>query len=65
MVIKYVTKDGKGRLHGPPYTKAEEDAFYRSWNSGPLTVYRRADARKSPKYQAPQKKPAGKSDRTS
>jgi hypothetical protein len=28
MVLKYITKGGT-RIHGPPYTKAEEAEFYR------------------------------------
>jgi hypothetical protein len=53
MVLKFVTKNGV-RVHGPPYTKAEEDDFYRRWNSGPLTVYRSSDERKAPTSQEPQ-----------
>jgi hypothetical protein len=54
MVIKYVTKDRKGRLHGPPYTKAEEADFYRRQGGGPVTLYHSTDARKGQKSQEPQ-----------
>ena len=36
MAVKFV-HNGM-RVHGPPYTKAEERAFYRSWSKGPKTV---------------------------
>jgi len=39
MVVKYITPGG-GRIHGPPYTQAEEDEFYRRIGGGPVTVYR-------------------------
>jgi hypothetical protein len=51
MVVKYV-KDGV-TVHGPPYTKAEEDDFYRRNAGGPVTVTRRADDRKGQKSQEP------------
>jgi len=36
MILKYVTKNGM-RIHEPPYTKAEEDEFYRRIGGGPIT----------------------------
>jgi hypothetical protein len=41
MILKYVTKNGV-RLHEPPYTKEEEDEFYRRNARGPVTVARPA-----------------------
>jgi hypothetical protein len=38
MVVK-IDKHGN-RYHAPPYTKAEEDEFYRRVGGGPVTVYR-------------------------
>jgi hypothetical protein len=52
MVVKFTIKGGT-RVHGPPYTKAEEADFYRRNADGPVTVARRADARKGQKSQAP------------
>ena len=46
MVLKYVTKNGM-RIHEPPYTKAEEDEFYRRIGRGPITVARPASDRKA------------------
>ncbi len=43
MVLKYISKDGKLRIHGPPYTKAEEAEFYRRNANGPVTVARGTD----------------------
>jgi len=40
MVVK-VYKSGM-RIHEPPYTKAEEDEFYRRIGGGPVTVARPA-----------------------
>ena len=37
------------RIHAPPYTKAEEDEFYRRVGSGPVTNARPAGDRKAPK----------------
>ena len=37
MVVKFVTKNGS-RIHGPPYTKAEEADFYRRNADGPVRV---------------------------
>src|SRR5262249_21722401 len=37
MVLKYISKTGS-RIYGPPYTKAEEDEFYRRVGRGPITV---------------------------
>jgi hypothetical protein len=45
MVLKYISKTGS-RIYGPPYTKAEEDEFYRRIGLGPITVARLADDRK-------------------
>jgi hypothetical protein len=39
MVLKYITKGGT-RIHGPPYTKAEEAEFYRRQGRGPVIVVR-------------------------
>ena len=50
MVLKYITKGGN-RIHGPPYTKAEEAEFHR--RAGPPVVISRRD-RKAPKSPAPQ-----------
>ena len=36
------------RIHSPPYTKAEEDEFYRRVGRGPITVARPAGDRKEP-----------------
>ena len=41
MVVKHVFPDG-GRLHGPPYTQAEQDEFYSRVGRGPVTVARPA-----------------------
>jgi len=35
------------RIHEPPYTKAEEDEFYRRIGGGPITVARPASDRKA------------------
>jgi hypothetical protein len=54
MVVK-VDKYGN-RIHSPPYTKAEEDEFYRRTAGGPVTVARPATERRdqtSPKQQQP------------
>jgi hypothetical protein len=54
MVVK-VYKSGM-RIHSPPYTKAEQDAFYKRVGGGPITVARPAGDRKeptSPKQQQP------------
>jgi hypothetical protein len=52
MIVK-IDKHGN-RIHGPPYTKAEKDEFYRRIGGGPVTVVRSADdhkEQKSPKQQ--------------
>jgi hypothetical protein len=52
MVVK-VDKHGN-RIHSPPYTKAEQDEFYRRVGGGPVTVARPASDRTkqtSPKQQ--------------
>jgi len=41
MVVKKVFPSGT-RLRGPPYTKAEEDEFYKRVDRGPVTVARPA-----------------------
>jgi hypothetical protein len=46
MVVKHVFKSGS-RLHGPPYTKAEEAEFYSRTAGGPITVARPANDRKA------------------
>jgi hypothetical protein len=53
MVIKKIYPDGS-RLHGPPYTQAEEDDFYRRIGGGPVTVARPASDRKAPTSPSPQ-----------
>jgi hypothetical protein len=54
MVVK---RDKHGNCyHEPPYTKAEEDEFYRRIGGGPVTVARSAGDRTkqtSPKQQQP------------
>jgi hypothetical protein len=54
MVLKYITPDG-ARIHGPPYTKAEQADMYRRTAGGPVTVARPADRKEqtSPKQQQP------------
>ena len=52
MILKYVTKNGM-RIHEPPYTKAEEDEFYRRVGRGPITVARPAGDRKEPTSPSP------------
>ena len=47
MVVKII--NGM-RIHEPPYTKAEEDEFYRRVGGGPVTVARPADDRKAPTF---------------
>jgi hypothetical protein len=57
MVLKYIDKSGN-RIHGPPYTKAEEEDFYRRTGGGPVTVARPASERReqtSPKQPSPAK----------
>ena len=44
MVLKYIDKFGN-RIHGPPYTEAEEAEFYRRVGGGPITVARPASDR--------------------
>jgi hypothetical protein len=54
MVVK-VDKHGN-RIHSPPYSKAEEDEFYRRVGRGPITVARPAGDRAkqtSPEQQQP------------
>jgi hypothetical protein len=51
MVLKYVTKKGT-RIHEPPYTKAEEDEFYRRVGRGPITVARPAGDKTTDKKSA-------------
>jgi hypothetical protein len=53
MVVKII--NGMRRIHEPPYTKAEEDEFYRRIGGGPVTVARPADDRKE---QTPPKQPS-------
>ena len=52
MILKYVTKNGM-RIHEPPYTKAEEDEFYRRVGGGPVTVYRSSADRKATERDRP------------
>jgi hypothetical protein len=47
MVLKYIDKKTGCRIHGPAYTKAEEDEFYRRVGRGPITVARPASDRKA------------------
>ena len=51
MVLKYKVKGG-GEVHGPPYTKEEEDEFYRRNAGGPLVVHHGVDDRKGKKSPA-------------
>jgi hypothetical protein len=45
MALKRVLPCGI-EIHGPPYTKAEEAAFYAAWSEGPKVVFRgKNDAR--------------------
>jgi hypothetical protein len=39
MALKRVLPCGV-EIHGPPYTKAEEAAFYAAWSKGPQTIVR-------------------------
>jgi hypothetical protein len=55
MVLKYISKDGKLRIHGPPYSKAEKADFYRRNAGGPVTVMRPAGDRKEQKSRAAKK----------
>jgi hypothetical protein len=50
MVLKYITKGGS-RIHGPPYTKAEQADIYRRTAGGPVTVARADDKRPTKKAQ--------------
>jgi hypothetical protein len=50
MVVKYITPGGS-RIHGPPYTQAEEDEFYRRIGGGPITIFRAADKTTNKKAQ--------------
>jgi hypothetical protein len=63
MVLKYVTKSGL-RVHGPPYTKAEEADFYRRNANGPVTVARGSDVRKGQKSPKPQQPSTAKPRRS-
>jgi hypothetical protein len=58
MVLKFATKEGTG-VYGPPSTKAEEADFYRRNADGPVTITRRADARKEQKSRAAKKSDKG------
>ena len=42
MVLQYITKGGS-RIHGPPYTKTEQDDLYRRTAGGPVTLARADD----------------------
>jgi len=53
MVVRHVLKSGF-KVHGPPYTKAEEAEFYRRNAGGPKTVF----APKQDKPAAPPPAPA-------
>jgi hypothetical protein len=53
MVVK-VTKGGM-RIHEPPYSKAEEDEFYRRTGNGPVTVGRPAGDKTTNKKSAKQR----------
>jgi hypothetical protein len=60
MVVK-VDKYGN-RYHEPPYTKAEEDEFYRRVGGGPVTVARPDGEHKAPKSPKQQQPPPAKGD---
>jgi hypothetical protein len=47
MVVKVY---GGMRIHEPPYTKSEEDEFYRRIGGGPITVARPAGDRTKPTF---------------
>jgi hypothetical protein len=51
MVVKII--NGM-RIHQPPYTKAEQDEFYRRIGRGPVTVARPTGERKAPTSPSPQ-----------
>jgi len=53
MVVRHVLKGGF-KVHGPPYTKAEEAEFYRRNGGGPKTMF----APKADKPAAPPPPPA-------
>ena len=42
MILKYIDKKTGARIHGPPYTEAEENDFYKRVGRGPVTVARPA-----------------------
>jgi hypothetical protein len=50
MVLKYITPGGS-RIHGPPYTKAEQADMYRRTAGGPVTVARAGDKTTNEKAQ--------------
>jgi hypothetical protein len=59
MVVKHVFPNGS-RLHGPPYTKAEEDEFYKRIGGGPTTIARGTGDRTKPTSPKQQQAVAGK-----
>ncbi len=65
MVVKF-TIPGGSRWHGPPYTKAEEEDFYRRIGRGPVTVVHGAPkTREGQTAPAPQKPASEKKSRHS
>ena len=54
--IRLTNEDSGTRLHGPPYTEAEQDDFYKRVGRGPVTVARPASDRKEPTSPAPSNK---------
>jgi hypothetical protein len=56
MALKFVTKNGV-KCHGPPYTKAEEAAFYGAWNRPTMTVLKDKSVAPTAKAAASKKNP--------
>jgi hypothetical protein len=54
VALKFVTKNGV-ECHGPPYTKAEEHAFYSAWSKGPKTVLAGKNVATPPAKDRPQR----------
>jgi hypothetical protein len=54
MAVKYMV--GDVRVHGPPYTKAEEAAFYAAFNRPMMTVLKGKNVAPPPAKAAASKK---------
>ena len=63
MVVQHVFPSGT-RLHGPPYTEAEQDDFYKRIGRGPVTVARPASDRKASEGATIKKSAKKRSDKT-